>query len=125
MSLSVSKLSVICRTEHALIHALDEVDLELAPGTSTAFLIGETGSGKSALSMISSGSRLFDGRGMDEWIRSDCKPLARRMGVVYQNPAESFSHRFTVFGILTEPLTKFLVSSARGTEKNRAQLWPA
>lgn len=32
MSLSVSKLSVIYRTEHTLIHALDEVDLELAPG---------------------------------------------------------------------------------------------
>jgi peptide/nickel transport system ATP-binding protein len=75
-------------------------------------LIGETGSGKSTLAMIAagalkpdSGSRCFDSRDMDEWISSDYKSLARRIGVVYQNPAESFSHRFTVFDILTEPLT--------------------
>jgi peptide/nickel transport system ATP-binding protein len=51
-----------------------------------------------------SGRRIFDGRDMDEWIRRDYKSLARRIGVVHQNPSEAFSHRFTVFDILTEPL---------------------
>uniref|UniRef100_UPI004056F490 ABC transporter ATP-binding protein n=1 Tax=Candidatus Electronema sp. TaxID=2698783 RepID=UPI004056F490 len=92
------------------MQALRPVDLTVRAGEVFA-LIGETGSGKSTLSMIASGSlkpdsgsRLFDGRDMDEWLRSDYKSLARRIGVVYQNPAESFSHRFTVFEILTEPL---------------------
>ncbi|CAK8713296.1 ABC transporter ATP-binding protein [Candidatus Electronema halotolerans] len=92
------------------VQALHPLDLTIRAGEVFA-LIGETGSGKSTLSMIAagalqpdSGSRLFDGKDMDKWIRSDYKSLARRIGVVHQNQSEAFSHRFTVFDILTEPL---------------------
>ena len=74
-------------------------------------LVGETGSGKTTLAMISagmlkpeSGKRVFDGRDMDEWMDRDYRSLSRRIGVVYQNPAESVSHRFSVFDTVAEPL---------------------
>jgi peptide/nickel transport system ATP-binding protein len=74
-------------------------------------LVGETGSGKTTLAMISAGmlkpdkgKRVFDGNDMDEWMSRDYRSLSRRIGVVYQNPAESVSHRFSVFEIVAEPL---------------------
>jgi peptide/nickel transport system ATP-binding protein len=74
-------------------------------------LVGETGSGKTTLAMISAGmlksdngKRVFDGKDMDEWMSRDYRSLSRRIGVVYQNPDESVSHRFSVFEIVAEPL---------------------
>jgi len=74
-------------------------------------LVGETGSGKTTLAMISAGiltpdngKRVFDGNDMDKWMVQDYRSLSRRIGVVYQNPAESVSHRFSVFEIVAEPL---------------------
>ena len=43
-------------------------------------------------------------RDMDDWIKRDYRSLASRIGVIYQNPAEAVSHRFTVFDIVAEPL---------------------
>ncbi|MCI5139989.1 MAG: ATP-binding cassette domain-containing protein, partial [Candidatus Electrothrix sp. AR1] len=92
------------------IQALKATNLSIKAGEVFA-LIGETGSGKSTLSMIAAGllepdkgERTFDNRDMNEWIKSDYKSMARKIGVVYQNQAESFSHRFTIFDILAEPL---------------------
>jgi peptide/nickel transport system ATP-binding protein len=74
-------------------------------------LVGETGSGKTTLAMIAAGvlqpdqgRRVFEGRDMDQWIKEDYRSLARKIGVVYQNPAEAVSHRFSVFDIVAEPL---------------------
>ncbi|HIJ20263.1 MAG TPA: ABC transporter ATP-binding protein, partial [Deltaproteobacteria bacterium] len=74
-------------------------------------LVGETGSGKTTLAMIAAGvlspdagTRYFEGRNMDQWIKKDYRSLAGRIGVIYQNPAESVSHRFTVGEIIAEPL---------------------
>jgi peptide/nickel transport system ATP-binding protein len=74
-------------------------------------LVGETGSGKTTLAMIAAGvfqpdegRRAFEGRDMDHWIKKDYRSLARKIGVVYQNPAEAVSHRFSVFDIVAEPI---------------------
>ena len=74
-------------------------------------LVGETGSGKTTLAMIAAGvlkqdqgSRSFDGRDMDRWIREGYRSLARRIGVIYQNPSDAVSHRLSVFDIVAEPL---------------------
>jgi peptide/nickel transport system ATP-binding protein len=74
-------------------------------------LVGETGSGKTTLGMIAAGILdpeqghcVFDGRDMDEWRNRSYCSLARRIGVIYQNPAEAVSHRLSVFDIVAEPL---------------------
>jgi len=92
------------------VQALAPTDLTLQAGE-VLCLVGETGSGKSTLAMIAAGvlgadqgRRRFEDRDMDQWLRRDYKSLARRIGVVYQNPAEAVSHRLCVADIVAEPL---------------------
>ncbi len=92
------------------ITALGATSLTLRAGEIFS-LVGETGSGKTTLAMIAAGvlqpdqgRRVFEGRDMDEWIKGEYRSLARKIGVVYQNPAEAVSHRFSVFDIVAEPL---------------------
>ncbi len=92
------------------VRALQPTDLTLQSGE-VFCLVGETGSGKTTLAMAAAGalapdtgSRTFDGLDMDAWIKRDYQSLASRIGVIYQNPAEAVSHRFTVFDALAEPL---------------------
>jgi oligopeptide/dipeptide ABC transporter ATP-binding protein len=74
-------------------------------------IVGETGSGKTTLAMIAAGAlapdagkRGFAGRDMDAWIREDRLSLSAEIGIIYQSPSESVSHRFTAFDIVAEPL---------------------
>jgi len=90
--------------------ALNPIDLAVKCGEVFS-LVGETGSGKTTLAMITAGmlkpdtgNRVFGGRDMDKWMRKDYRSLARQIGVIYQNPAESISHRFSVFEAVAEPL---------------------
>jgi peptide/nickel transport system ATP-binding protein len=103
--------------------ALNPVDLNLRAGELLA-IVGETGSGKTTLAMIAAGvirpdkgSRLFFGTDMDGWMQKDHKSLARKIGVIYQNPAESISHRFTVSEAVAEPL--IIQGEKRSREENR------
>ncbi|MCP4575114.1 MAG: ABC transporter ATP-binding protein [Deltaproteobacteria bacterium] len=90
--------------------ALNPTDLVLKAGELLS-LVGETGSGKTTLAMIAAGviqqengSRTFEDRDMEEWLKKDARSLSGRIGVVYQNPAQSISHRFTVYDAVAEPL---------------------
>jgi len=92
------------------VEALRPTDLSLRAGELFC-LVGETGSGKTTLAMIAAGvlgpdegRRAFADRDMDDWIQKDYRTLARRVGVIYQNPAEAVSHRLSVFDIVAEPL---------------------
>jgi peptide/nickel transport system ATP-binding protein len=96
---------------YGTIRALNPVDLNIRAGELLA-LVGETGSGKTTLAMIAAGvikpdqgSRLLFGKDMDQWMREDHQSLAREIGVIYQNPAQSISPRFTVYEAVAEPLT--------------------
>jgi peptide/nickel transport system ATP-binding protein len=92
------------------VTALCPTNLNLRSGE-VFCLVGETGSGKTTLSMIAAGvlnpdhgQRVFDGSDMDEWRKRSYRSLARRIGVIYQNPAEAVSHHLSVFDIVAEPL---------------------
>ena len=92
------------------IRALNPTDLVLRCGEVYS-LVGETGSGKTTLAMIAAGAlqpdvgeRIFHDPQADPEKGANPRLTARQIGVVYQNPAESVSHRFSVFHIVAEPL---------------------
>jgi peptide/nickel transport system ATP-binding protein len=92
------------------VTALRYTDLTLKAGE-VFCLVGETGSGKTTLAMIAAGalqpnrgSRVFEDQDMDQWRGRGYRSLARRIGVIYQNPAEAVSHRLSVLDIVAEPL---------------------
>jgi peptide/nickel transport system ATP-binding protein len=95
---------------YGTVRALHPTDLTLMAGE-VFCLVGETGSGKTTLAMIAAGAlapdtgtRTFDGKDIAAWIKKDPLSLRSRIGVIYQNPAEAVSHRFTVFEAVAEPL---------------------
>lgn len=95
---------------YGAVTALAPTDLTVKAGEIFC-LVGETGSGKTTLAMIAAGvlgpdrgRRTFAERDMDSWMRDDYRSLAAKIGVIYQNPAESVSHRFNVFDVVAEPL---------------------
>jgi peptide/nickel transport system ATP-binding protein len=103
------------------VAALHPTDLNLRSGELFC-LVGETGSGKTTLSMIAAGvvdpdagRRIFDGKDMDEWRKRDYRSLAGQIGVIYQNPGEAVSHRLSVFDIVAEPLR--IQGAVRGKEE--------
>lgn len=92
------------------VTALAPTDLTVRAGEIFC-VVGETGSGKTTLAMIAAatlapdgGRRVFAGQDMDVWIKEDYPSLAAKIGVIYQSPAASVSHRFTVFDVVAEPL---------------------
>jgi peptide/nickel transport system ATP-binding protein len=106
------------------VPALQPTDLALKCGE-VFCLVGETGSGKTTLAMISAGilkqdcgEKIFDGRDMDQWARHEYQSLARRIGVIYQNPAESISPRFSVFEAVAEPLKIHKTSCSKENIEN-------
>jgi peptide/nickel transport system ATP-binding protein len=92
---------------YGTVRALRPTDLSLFCGE-VFCLVGETGSGKSTLAMLAAGAispdagrRWFDGMNADQ----NHHHITRDIGMIYQNPSEAVSHRFTVFDIVAEPLS--------------------
>jgi len=89
------------------IEVLKDVSLKLDEGEILA-LVGETGSGKTTLAYLIAGTIkpdggkiIFRGRELD---KIDRKEFAKMVGIVYQSPRDSISHRFSVFEAIAEPL---------------------
>ncbi|MCK9274166.1 MAG: ABC transporter ATP-binding protein [Syntrophales bacterium] len=108
------------------ITAVDNASVSLRAGEILT-IVGETGSGKTTLAMIAagaieqdSGMRTFKDRTIDEWIKNERFSFASEVGIIYQNPAESVSHRFTVYDIVAEPLHIQNKSSGAAASKKRS-----
>ena len=96
--------------ERLALHAVDGVDLAIAPGETVA-VIGESGCGKTTLARVlaglypaSAGSVLFEGEDLARLGRGGMRRFRRAVQMVFQDPFASLDPRMTVGSIVTEPL---------------------
>ena len=89
------------------LRVLSDISLTLDEGEILA-LVGETGSGKTTLAYTIAGTIKPDGGEILFRRRKvsdiDRKEFAKTVGIVYQSPRDSISHRFTVSEAIAEPL---------------------
>lgn len=110
--LRVEKVEKYFKHRKEIVHALDDVNLFVDPGTTTA-LVGESGCGKTTLAKIilgfyrlNSGTIYFEDKNITG-IRRNQKVVRENIQIVFQNPFLSFDPRYTVFAALYEALRVF------------------
>ncbi|MEV4241099.1 MULTISPECIES: ABC transporter ATP-binding protein [unclassified Nocardia] len=105
--------------------AVDNVSLSIRPGE-TLGLVGESGSGKStigrcvaALQRPTSGLVKVRGQNIADLSQRQLRPIRRRFGFVFQDPASSLNPRLTVGDCVAEPL---IVHKAGSSAEIRARV---
>ncbi|WP_035763886.1 ABC transporter ATP-binding protein [Arthrobacter sp. H20] len=98
------------RLGRPFFRAVDSVTLEMHRGEVLG-LVGESGSGKSTLGRVvvglqavTSGRVVVAGQDITHASRSQLRPLRRRLGMVFQDPAASLNPRYTIGDCISEPL---------------------
>ncbi|MBN8928788.1 MAG: dipeptide ABC transporter ATP-binding protein DppD [Rhodospirillales bacterium 69-11] len=113
--LSIEGLRTVFRTDQGDVTAVDGVDLSVARGR-TLGIVGESGCGKSVLSLsvmrliappgrIAAGRVMFDGRDLLSLSSAEMRALrGNRIGMIFQEPMTSLNPVFTVGEQLTEAM---------------------
>ena len=111
--------------------AVDDVSLRIDRGQ-TLGLVGESGSGKStigrcvaALQRPTTGTVTILGRDVTELSQRQLRPVRRRFGFVFQDPATSLNPRLRVGDCVAEPLIVHKVLGGRKLRERVAELLDA
>jgi dipeptide transport system ATP-binding protein len=106
------------------VRALDGVSFSILRGTTLA-IVGESGSGKSTLAFClaclerpTSGTIRFEGTDIGELGEKERRIVRRQIQLVFQDPASSFNPRWSLEGILSEPL---VVQGELGRDEMRSR----
>ncbi|MCX7271991.1 MAG: ABC transporter ATP-binding protein [Burkholderiales bacterium] len=117
--LQVRNLQVQFVTRRAVLTAIDDVSLEIAPGEVLG-VVGESGAGKSITGAaiiglleppgrISGGEILLDGRRIDNLPASQMRQVrGREIGAIFQDPLTSLNPLYTVGRQITETIQTHL-----------------
>ena len=108
--LEIKHLKKYFQTPRGLLHAVDDVNLTLARG-STLGVVGESGCGKSTLGRTvlrltnaTGGEVLFEGRDVVKMRKKELADFRNQAQIIFQDPYASLNPRMTVFEIIAEPL---------------------
>ncbi|HTZ50606.1 MAG TPA: dipeptide/oligopeptide/nickel ABC transporter ATP-binding protein [Spirochaetia bacterium] len=89
---------------------LEGLDLQIEKGSAVG-IVGESGSGKSTLVRVLCGLMVhqqgdvkFDGRDINDWLRSGSKEIRWRNQIVFQNPRRSLDPRMSIRQSISEPV---------------------
>lgn len=105
---------------------LHDVNFSLRKGE-TLGIVGESGSGKSTIAKIimgltdmDSGSIIYQGRSLQEWLRQDQKAYRKEVQMIFQDPYSALNPRIKVGDCLMEPMKAHGMSS-KTERKNYAE----
>ena len=125
--LSVKHLKKYFTTKDGLLHAVDDVTLDVRRGT-TLGVVGESGCGKSTLGRVilhllppTSGSIFFDGQDISNVTQARLHALRRDMQIIFQDPFASIDPRMSVRQLMGEALDIYRVCPNREDYQRRIQ----
>ena len=125
--LSVRHLKKYFPTKDGLLHAVDDVNLDIPRGT-TLGVVGESGCGKSTLGRVilhllpaTGGSIFFDGQDISIVTPERLHALRRDMQIIFQDPFSSIDPRMSVSQLLGEALDIYRTCRGREEQHSRIQ----
>ena len=123
--LKVQNLKKYFPTKSGMLHAVDNVSLEIETGK-TLGVVGESGCGKSTLGRVilhllapTDGKVYFDGKDITNPDKNELHHLRKEMQMIFQDPYSSIDPRKTVAEIIGEPLKVFKLCKDKADYQNR------